>query len=41
MAEKKPNRRQEKSRKALQIVFAVFTIVLILSMLLSAFIAPR
>ncbi|HMR98202.1 MAG TPA: hypothetical protein PKE62_03025 [Anaerolineales bacterium] len=41
MAEKKRNNRQEKSRKMLQIVFAILTIILILSMLLSAFIVPQ
>ncbi len=41
MAEKKRNHRQEKSRRVLQIVFAILTIILILSMLLSAFIVPQ
>lgn len=41
MAEKKRNNRQEKSRRVLQIVFAILTIILILSMLLSAFIVPQ
>lgn len=41
MANKKTNTRQEKSRKMLQIIFAILTIILILSMLLSAFIVPQ
>jgi len=41
MTEKKRSNRQEKSRKMLQLVFAILTIILILSMLLSAFVVPQ
>lgn len=41
MANKKTNTRQEKSRRMLQVIFAILTIILILSMLLSAFIVPQ
>lgn len=42
MANKKPqNNRSSRSTRIMQITFAVFSIILILSMILTAFITPQ